>query len=259
MRSPRSPSFRCGRSPFTRWCRQKQLGEIKRALRLSNPPPTAKKEDIERADAEAKVWGPWYDGYEVQRKVTRVMPDGTVITIEDWPETKDPKDTSGNYKFEETYIDKIDTKKIADHFDEGYIPYFLKPDLMLSMPLPQLVADLKLKYPEIKLKDILDNIEKLKKANQKEIPASELAKQLAGLRTKSELYRGKTADNLQGLGFGETEARRSRTDEQRSDGQRRWDGQFPQASSAAEGRGGYADHAGRLRTGFHDRGGAGRG
>ena len=48
------------------------------------------------------------------------------------------------------------------------------------MPLPQLAQDLNVKYPEIKLKEILDNIEKLKKANQKEMTASEFAKKLAG-------------------------------------------------------------------------------
>lgn len=179
---------------------KKQLEEIKRSLRLPIPPMNAKKEDIERSDAEAKQWGPWYDGFEVQRRVTRIMPNGQEVVIEDWPDTKDPKDTSGNYKVEELYIDRIDTKKIADHFDEGYIPYFLKQDMALSMPMPQLAKDLNVKYPEIKLKDILDNIEKLKKANQKEIPQSELAMQLSKRPGRS-IYGSRTADNVAGLGY----------------------------------------------------------
>src|SRR5579883_537277 len=180
---------------------KKQLDEIKRALRLPVPLANAKKEDIERSDADANQWGPWYDGFEVQRRVTRVLPNGQEVVIEEWPETKDPKDTSGNYKFEELYIDRIDTKKIADHFDEGYIPYFLKSDLMLSMPLPQLAKDLNVKYPDIKLKDILDNIDKLKKANQKEIPQSELASQLSKIRPNRSIYGSRTADNVAGLGY----------------------------------------------------------
>ena len=56
---------------------KKQLNELKRALRLSNPPPTAKAEEIAKADAEAQRWGPWYDGFEVQRRVHQtVQPDG---------------------------------------------------------------------------------------------------------------------------------------------------------------------------------------
>jgi hypothetical protein len=182
---------------------KKQLDELKRALRLPNPPSTAKPEDIARSDAEAARWGPWYDGFEVQRKVTKIMPNGEVVIIQDWPDKPiDPKDTSGNYKFEEMYIEKIDTRKIADHFDEGYIPYFLKPEMMLAMPLPQLAKDLNVKYPDVKLKDILDNIEKLKKANQKEVTPSELAKQVSGTKTGRDIYKPKTADSLEGFGYG---------------------------------------------------------
>ncbi len=178
-----------------------QLDEIKRALRLPKPPSTAKKEDIERSDAEAKMWGPWYDGFEVQRRVTKVWPNGKVDVIQDWPDIKDLKDTSGNYPFEDLYIDKIDSKKVADHIDEGYLPYFLKPDMMLSMPLPELAKDLNVRYPDIKLPGILANIEKLKKANQKEIPPSELFKQLSKSRTRNDLYKPKSGEGLSGFGI----------------------------------------------------------
>lgn len=184
---------------------KRQLEEIKRALRLPKPSATAKKEEVEASDAEAKQWGPWYDGFEVQRRVTKLLPDGTVQVIQEFPEIKDPKDTSGNYLFEEKYIDVIDSRKIADHIDEGYIPYFLKPDLMLAMPLPQLAPDLKVKYPEIKLEDILNNIEKLKKANQKEVPQSEMLQQILKSRPTRAIYKGKTADEAGALGIGNPE------------------------------------------------------
>lgn len=168
---------------------KKQLEEMKRALRL-------------QTEAEAKLWGPWYDGYEVQRRVTKIQANGQVLVLEDWPAPNaDPRDTTGNYPFEEKYIDIVDTRSVASHFDEGYIPYFLKPEHMLAMPLPQLTKDLNIKYPDIKLKDITDNIEKLKKANQKEVTQSDLLKQVLGSKPKSDLYKPKAATG--GLGYDE--------------------------------------------------------
>ncbi|MBM3984004.1 MAG: hypothetical protein FJ304_27790, partial [Planctomycetes bacterium] len=181
---------------------KKQLDEIKRALRLANPPATAKKADIEKADAEAKQWGPWYDGFEVQRRVTRIGPDGQPKVIQDWPQKpKDPKDTSGNYKFEEMYINRIDTKKIEDHFDDGFIPYFLKPEMMLAMPLPQLSKELNVKYPDIKLKDIVDNIEKLRKANEKELTPSDTYLKLSGSKPAKSIYGSRKDDTTGGFGI----------------------------------------------------------
>ncbi len=168
---------------------KKQLEEIKRALRLTT-------------DAEAKWWGPWYDGFEIQRREFRILPNGEKIFDVDWADQpKDPKSTAGNYRFEERYIEKIDTRKVGDHFDEGFLPYFLKPELMLSMPLPLLAKDLNIKYPEIRLKTILDNIKKLEDANKPKVSASELAIQLAGTKPRSDLYKPKT-DNSGGVGVG---------------------------------------------------------
>jgi hypothetical protein len=181
---------------------KKQLDELKRALRLFNPPPTAKKEDLARSDAEAREWGPWYDGFEIQRRVTKLLASGEVQVIQDWPDKPlDPKDDSGNYKFEEMYIERIDTKKIADHFEDGYLPYFLKPELMLAMPLPQLAKDLNVKYPDIRLKEILDNIEKLRRANHKEPSPSDLAKKVAGAKDSKSIYGRQGADSLAGFGY----------------------------------------------------------
>jgi hypothetical protein len=181
---------------------KKQLDELKRALRLPNPTPaTAKPDEIARADAEARRWGPWYDGYEVQRRETRVKPNGEVEILQDWPDVPaDPKDTSGNYKFEETFIDKIYTRKIADTLEEGYMPYFLKPDLKLVMPLPRLAKDLNVRYPEVKLKDIVDNIDRLKKADKKELSPSDLLQRLSNTVPPDSIYGAKTGDGLESSG-----------------------------------------------------------
>jgi hypothetical protein len=188
---------------------KKQVDEIKRALRLPSPRPildgtgkVTNQAEIDKAEADARQWGPYYDGFEVQRRVSKIMPDGRLEVIQEWPDPpQDPNDTSGNYKFEELYIEKIDTRKIADNFDEGYLPYFIKPEMMLAMPLPQLAKDLNVKYPEVKLKEIVENIERLKKANQKEISPSELAKKLAGKGNKASIYNPKTSDEVGGFGL----------------------------------------------------------
>ncbi len=168
---------------------KRQLEELKRSLRL-------------QTEAEAKSWGPWYDGFEVQRRITRIRVNGTVEVIQDWPDkVTDIKDTSGNYKFEEKYIEVIDTKKIADHLDEGFLPYFTRPEMMLTMPLPLLAKDLGVKYPDVKLKPITDNIDKLKKANKKEVPASELLKQAQGSKANKDIYKPKSASVVSGFGI----------------------------------------------------------
>ncbi len=187
---------------------KKQVDELKRALRLPNPQPirdgtgkVTNQAEIDKAEADARQWGPWYDGFEVQRKVSRVLPDGTLQVIQDWPDKpQNPKDTTGNYKFEELYIDKIHTRKIADHFDEGFIPYFLKPEMMLAMPLPQLAKDLNVKYPEVELKDITDNIKKLEDARKPQLTKSEITTRLGG-GTKKDIYSSKTGDGAEGLGL----------------------------------------------------------
>lgn len=195
-----------------------QLDELIKTLRLPPPPPlptqypnetkdayeqrvAAVKAEIAKCYAEAKRWGPWYDGFEVQRRVMRLMPNGEIRILQDFVENKDPKDTSGNYPYEELYLDRIDSKAPVSHFDEGYIPYFLKPEMMLAMPLPQLVPELGVRYPEIRLKAINDNIEKLKRANQKEIPQSEFAKRVQGANPGRSIYRNRTADVIESLGY----------------------------------------------------------
>jgi hypothetical protein len=144
---------------------KKQVEEIKRALRL----PTF---------AEAMQWGPIYDGYEVQRRVTQVFEDGKSDVISDWAE----------YKFEEQYQDKVNSRKVADTFEEGYLSYFIRYDMQLALPLPQLVKELG-GYPKIRLPNIQNAINKLIEAGVKKIPPSETSKRLNNHNLPKDLYR----------------------------------------------------------------------
>ncbi|MDY3556908.1 hypothetical protein R5W24_006082 [Gemmata sp. JC717] len=176
---------------------KQQLDEIKRALRLPSPVPIPdgkggfrNQAELDAAEAEARRWA-WYDGFDIQRRETQVMSDGTERVIQEWGELV-PKDNRSdfNYKFEEKYIEKIHTRAIGHHYDEGFLPYFLKPEMMLSMPLPLLAPDLKVKYPDIRLKSITDNIKKLEDAAKPKVTASELAKKLQGETGRIGLYSG---------------------------------------------------------------------
>ncbi|MBP3958036.1 hypothetical protein J8F10_22500 [Gemmata sp. G18] len=105
-----------------------------------------------------------------------MLASGKEDVIQEWVELpKDVTSTEGNYDFEQKYIEVIDTRKLDDHIDEGYFPYFLKPEMMLSMPLPLLAKDLNVEYPKITLKPILDNIKKLEERNNQPVSASDLA------------------------------------------------------------------------------------
>ncbi|VTS10754.1 unnamed protein product [Gemmata obscuriglobus UQM 2246] len=183
---------------------KQQLEEARRALRLSSPVPIPdgkggfrNQAELDAAEAEARRFV-WYDGFDIQRRETQVMSDGQVRVIQEWGEVV-PKDNRSdfNYKFEEKYIEKIHTRAVGHHYDEGFLPYFLKPEMMLSMPMPLLAPDLKVKYPEIRLKSITDNIKKLEDAAKPKVTASELAKQLQGQTSRIGLYGGST--NTAGL------------------------------------------------------------
>ena len=133
---------------------QKQIEEIKRALRL--PTPTKPR------------WGPYYDGYDVRRKISSISPDGTVEVRQDWTD----------YDFEDQYRALINSRKSADHFDEGYLAHFVRYEMSLALPLPELVSESSDKYPNIRLKNILDTIEKLKKAEVKKVDPSDISKRV---------------------------------------------------------------------------------
>jgi hypothetical protein len=155
-----------------------QLEEMKKALRL----PTV---------AHAAVWGgtgPVYDGYDVQRRV--ILPNGDVQGTPPGTKANDPKnDALGwtDYRFEDQYIDKIDARKLADHFDGGFLPYFLRYEQALSLPLPELVAELGA-YPEIRLDSINETIKKLIAASKVPETPSALFNRLKKEGRGKELY-----------------------------------------------------------------------
>ncbi|MEJ5277616.1 MAG: hypothetical protein WHU94_17145, partial [Thermogemmata sp.] len=160
-----------------------QREEFKRALRLK---------DI----SEAARYGPVYDGFVVQRRITQINPkDGKVIVRQDW----------ADYDFEKLYMEIIWPRKLADHIEEGYIAYFVRYDMALALPLPQIVEELGT-YPEVRLPSIVETIQKLQKADEKPVQASETLKRLQGTATRRDLYKPETgrstgAATLYGSGF----------------------------------------------------------
>jgi hypothetical protein len=147
---------------------KKQLEEIKRALRL----PTLN---------DAAAWGPYFDGYNIKRKVSRMMPDGKLHVIQDF----------ADYNFEDKYRTLIDARKNGDHFEEGYLAYFIRYEMALALPLPQLITETQKNspYPEIRLKNILATIEKLKAAAKPQVTPSALLERLKGGTPRGDLYR----------------------------------------------------------------------
>ena len=148
---------------------KKQIEEIRRALRLPN-------------SAEAARWGPFYDGYEVQRRVSVMSPDGKLEVTQDW----------ADYNFEDQYREKINSLRAEDHLDNEYLANFMRYEMALALPLPELVEETGSKYPDIRLKNILDTIKKLQDANKGKVEPSELLKRVRGGTTRGELYSPQT-------------------------------------------------------------------
>ena len=136
---------------------KKQIEEIRRDLRLPN-------------SAEAARWGPFYDGYEVQRRVSVMSPDGKLEVTQDW----------ADYNFEDQYREKINSLRAEDHLDNEYLANFMRYEMALALPLPELVEETGSKYPDIRLKNILDTIKKLQDANKGKVEPSELLKHSPG-------------------------------------------------------------------------------
>jgi len=148
---------------------KKQVDEIKRALRLPS-------------SEEAQRWGPLYDGYEVQRKVSRLMPGGNAEVFQDWSE----------YKFEDKYLELINARKLADHFEDGWLSHFIRYDMALALPLPALVPELG-SYPNIRLEAINATIKKMKDANRKPDTPSDLLARLTGRPPREQIYNPQTS------------------------------------------------------------------
>ena len=154
---------------------KRQVEEIKRALRLPSP-------------EEAQKWGPLYDGYEIQRKVSRVLPGGNSEVFQDWSE----------YKFEDKYVELINSRKLSDHFEDGYLSHFIRYDMALALPLPSLVPELG-SYPNIRLDAINATIKKMKDANRKPETPSDLLGRLNGRPPRESLYHIQSSDTASQL------------------------------------------------------------
>src|SRR5581483_1857076 len=153
---------------------RQQLKEIQRALRVPMPPWTneaERKRAEEQALAAAAAYLK-YDGYEIQRKVSRAGTGGKLEVIQDW----------SPYPFEDKYVELINSRKLADNIEQGYISYFLRYDMNLALPLPELVSEVTESggYPKIQLKNINDTIKKLKDAGKKPESPSDLTKRISG-------------------------------------------------------------------------------
>jgi hypothetical protein len=149
---------------------KKQVEEIKRALRLAT-------------NDEAMAVGPIYEGYEVQRKVSKVLPDGQILNEQDW----------ADYKFEEKYKELVNARKLADNIEDGYLSYFIRYDMMLALPLPQLVTELG-DYPPITLENITKTIRKLQEADKPKVDPSDVLKRASGNASLADLYTPQSGD-----------------------------------------------------------------
>jgi hypothetical protein len=147
---------------------KKQIEECKRALRQRKDQPLPL--DLE----------PVFDGFEIKRRVS--LPNGQIVG--EPPGTTIFEENSAklgwqDYDFDAPYVENIDSRKMADHFDvdpripdSQYLPYFIRYDQDLWMPLPELVTELA-SYPTIKIDIINEAIRKLKEANRPpETPSS---------------------------------------------------------------------------------------
>ncbi len=116
---------------------------------------------------------PVFDGIDVER---RVIPQGVDIT-QLTPEKLEEQYPWAPYDHETDYFTKIRARKWEDEPDTGYTLYFLRGlDQKLTAPRPKLADELG-QYPDrSRMKEIIDDVEKLKKANQQPITLSEFQK-----------------------------------------------------------------------------------
>lgn len=108
--------------------------------------------------------GPTFAGFEVQRRI--VAPNGTVY---DWDV----------YDHVAAYLTIINNRKVGDQPDEGYLPYFLRYEQEMAIPLPA-VADAVATYPPVTLPSIVRTINKMVENQKQPIPPSELQKRFSG-------------------------------------------------------------------------------
>lgn len=104
---------------------------------------------------------PVFDGFEVERRI--LPPGGTEKDWSDWT----------FYDHENEYFTKIRARKWEDDPDQDYLLYFLRPFTeRMWAPLPRLADELA-RWPDLNMKLILDNIQKLKEAGKQPITPNE--------------------------------------------------------------------------------------
>jgi len=155
---------------------KRQLEEVKKAMRLDS---------IEAARPYAH-----YDGFEVQRQISQLLPDGKYEVIMKWQ----------NYNYEDAYIERIDARKLSDYVegtdDRGlgrFLPYFYRYEEMLVMPLPELIPELG-SYPKITLKAIVADAAKLEAASTPKVEPSKLLERLQKKGPRKGIFEVKTGD-----------------------------------------------------------------
>ncbi len=108
--------------------------------------------------------GPTFAGFEVERRI--IAPNGRVY---DWH----PYDHVAHY------VREINNRKVSDQPDEGYLPYFLRYEQEMAIPLPA-IADTVATYPPITLPSIIRTIKKMEENQKQPITPSELQKRFQG-------------------------------------------------------------------------------
>lgn len=163
-----------------------QLEETKRALRIPTPPfsnEAERKRAEQQALAEAAKYVK-YDGYEIQRRVSRTGRDGKLEVVQDWAPPGTPPIL---YPFEDKYVELIHSRKFGDSIEDGYLAYFIRYEMALALPLPELVKELG-SYPPIRLQNINKTIKQLQDAGKKPESASDFQKRLGGSGQRKDIY-----------------------------------------------------------------------
>jgi hypothetical protein len=108
--------------------------------------------------------GPTFAGFEVERKVTD--PNGREYEWEP-------------YDHVAWYLAEINNRKVSDQPDEGYLPYFLRYEQEMALPLPA-VAEGQQTYPPITLPSIVRTVDKMKENQKVPITPTELQNRFSG-------------------------------------------------------------------------------
>jgi hypothetical protein len=166
---------------------KRQLEEVKKAMRLES--------------AEAARPYTHYDGFEVQRQISMILPNKELKVIQPWQK----------YNYEDKYIEKIHARKMSDYVEltdpnpankvQGeFLPYFVRLDEALVTPLPELIPELG-SYPPIRMQPILADIQKLKAAATPPTTTSDLMKRITKQNSRKDIFTATTAESSGAAGI----------------------------------------------------------